>query len=61
MPNGVPALESAQYIVLRSIEQRERKLAESSGQEAAGRNQRSEIRCQRSDDRRQEAAGRLVN
>lgn len=35
MPNGVPALESAQYIVSRSIEHREGKLAGSSGQEAA--------------------------
>ena len=35
MPNGVPALEAAPYIVLRGIEHGERKLAGSSGQEAA--------------------------
>jgi hypothetical protein len=34
MPNGVPALEAAPYIVLRGIEHGERKLAGSSGQEA---------------------------
>jgi hypothetical protein len=44
MPNGVPALESAQYIVLRSIEQRERKLAESSGQKSEIRRQRSGVK-----------------
>jgi hypothetical protein len=44
MPNGVPALESAQYIVLRSIEQREKKLAESSGQKSEIRRQRSGVK-----------------
>jgi hypothetical protein len=44
MPNGVPALESAQYIVLRSIEQRERKPFDklrTGWQKAAGRKQRA--------------------